>query len=226
MGQKLRPTGMRLGITETWKSRWYAEKEKFGDYVVEDEKIRRHVKENYYHAGISRIDIERTRDEINVIATCARPGLLIGRKGVEVERLKDELVDLTGSSVQISVQEVPQPELNAQLVAEEVAQQLERRASFRRTIKQATELTMDAGAEGVRVQVAGRLGGSEIARRVHEHEGSLPLHTLKAKIDYGFAEARTKYGSIGVKVWINNGLLPPGEKRPEEDRHARDAQKS
>lgn len=218
MGQKVNPTGLRLGITETWRSRWYAEKEKFGDYVVEDEKIRRHIKSEYYFAGISKIEIERTGEDVSVIAHCARPGLLIGRKGVEVERLKGELQDLTGRAVDISVQEVPRPELDAQLVAEEVAQQLERRSSFRRTVRNSVEMTMDHGAEGARIQIAGRLGGSEIARRVDESRGSIPLHTLKAKIDYGFAEARTKYGSIGVKVWIHKGMLPPGEKRPEEAR--------
>jgi len=223
MGQKVCPTGLRLGITETWRSRWYAEKKNFGDYLVEDEKIRRFIKQNYQYAGVSKIEIERTREELNVIVHSARPGLLIGRKGVEVERLKNELEDLTSGNVEISVQEVPQPELSAQLVAEDVAQQLERRSSFRQTIKKAAEMTMDAGAEGARVQIAGRLGGAEIARRVHTIEGSIPLHTLTAKIDYGFAEARTKYGTIGVKVWINNGLLPPGEKMPEGKPDAADA---
>ncbi|MBS3763147.1 MAG: 30S ribosomal protein S3 [Candidatus Brocadiia bacterium] len=216
MGQKLRPTSLRLGITENWKSRWYAEKEKFGDYLVEDERIRRLIKKDYYYAGISKIEIERTRDEINLIVHCARPGLLIGRKGVEVERLKGDLQDLTSGTVEISVQEVSQPELNAQLVAEEVAQQLERRSSFRRTLKQTADVTMEAGAEGARIEISGRLGGSEIARSVHEIRGSLPLHTLIAKIDYGFTEASTKYGSIGVKVWINTGRLTPGQKMPEE----------
>lgn len=217
MGQKVCPTGLRLGITEDWRSRWYADKQHFGDYLVEDEKIRRYIKKNYHFAGISKIEIERTREELNIICHCARPGLLIGRKGSEVERLKGNLTEMTDQSVEINVQEVPRPERNAQLVAEEVAQQLERRSSFRRTIEKAAEITMDAGAEGVRIEIAGRLGGSEIARRVNVSKGSIPLHTLKAKIDYGFTEARTKYGSIGVKAWINNGVLPPGTKKPKEE---------
>lgn len=223
MGQKVRPTGLRLGITEDWRSRWYADKQHFGDYLVEDEKIRRHIKENYYFAGISKIEIERTREELNIICHSARPGLLIGRKGSEVERLKSNLQEMTEQTVEINVQEVPQPERDAQLVAEEIAQQLERRSSFRRTIEKSADMTMDAGAEGVRVEIAGRLGGSEIARRVNISKGSIPLHTLKAKIDYGFTEARTKYGSIGVKVWINNGVLPPGTKKPKEEHHGQDA---
>ncbi|MFP4175621.1 MAG: 30S ribosomal protein S3 [Planctomycetota bacterium] len=223
MGQKLRPTGLRLGITEDWRSRWYADKEHFGDYLVEDEKIRRHIKDNYHFAGLSKIEIERTREELNIICYCARPGLLIGRKGSEVERLRGELQELTEQSVEINVQEVDQPELDAQLVAEEVAEQLERRASFRRTIEQAADTAMEAGAKGVRVEVSGRLGGAEIARNVHVDQGSIPLHTLKARIDYGFTEANTKYGSIGVKVWVNMGEIPPGTKRPEEDNYGENA---
>lgn len=223
MGQKARPTGLRLGITEDWRSRWYADKNHFGDYLVEDEKIRKHIKKNYHFAGISKIEIERTREELNIICHCARPGLLIGRKGSEVQRLKGDLQDLTQQSVEINVQEVPQPELNAQLVAEEVAEQLERRSSFRRTIEKTADISMDAGAVGVRIEISGRLGGSEIARTVNVSYGSLPLHTFKAKIDYGFTEARTKYGSIGVKAWINNGVLSPGTKSPKEDNNGEDA---
>lgn len=223
MGQKARPTALRLGITEDWRSRWYADKEHFGDYLVEDEKIRRHIKSEYYFAGISKIEIERTREELNIICHCARPGLLIGRKGSEVERLKGQLQKMTDQAVEINVQEVSQPETNGQLVAEEVAQQLERRSSFRRTIEKSADMAMDAGADGVRIEISGRLGGSEIARTVNVSQGSIPLHTLKAKIDYGFTEASTKYGSIGVKVWINNGVLPPGTKRPKEENNGEDA---
>lgn len=211
MGQKVRPTGLRLGLTEGWRSQWYADKKRFGDYLVEDQKIRRHIKKNYYYCGISEIDIDRTRDRVLVKVFSARPGLMIGRKGIEVERLTNDLAELTGKSVEITVEEVERPELNAQLVAEEVAQQIERRRSFRRTLQRTAEMTMEAGAKGVRVQVAGRLGGSEMSRREHVLLGSIPLHTLRAEVDYGFTEASTKYGPIGVKVWINRGLLRPGE---------------
>jgi small subunit ribosomal protein S3 len=223
MGQKVCPTGLRLGITENWRSRWYAPKERFGHYVVEDEKIRRHIKENYYYAGIAKIEIERTREQITIIVHSARPGLLIGRKGVEVDRLRSDLQELTGTTVDISVEEVQQPELCAQLVAEDVAQQLERRSSFRQTIKKSAEMTMDVGAEGVRINIAGRLGGSEMSRKADVILGSIPLNTLIAKVDYGFAEAHTKYGSIGVKVWVNTGRIPPGTKMPEESANATDA---
>lgn len=211
MGQKVRPTGLRLGITEDWRSHWVADKKTFGQYVVEDQKIRTYVKHHYYYAGIPKVEIQRTRDNVQVRVHCARPGLVIGRKGVEVERLKNALDDLTGRNVDVAIQEVPDPLLNAQLVAEDVAQQIERRASFRRAIRRAVEMTMSAGALGAKVQLAGRLGGSEMARREKAEEGSFPLHTLCAKIDYGFTEARTKYGNIGVKVWVNRGLLPEGE---------------
>ena len=223
MGQKVCPTGLRIGITEKWRSRWYAAKQKFGEYLVEDEKIRRFIKKNYQFAGIPKIEIERTREQVTVIIHCARPGLLIGRKGVEVERLKGELMNLTTYPLEVSVQEVPQPELSGQLVAEEVAQQLERRSSFRQTLKKAAEMTMDSGALGAKVQIAGRLGGSEMSRREHVLLGSIPLHTFTAQIDYGFATARTKYGAIGVKVWVNRGQLPPGERMSEEPQDAADA---
>jgi len=223
MGQKVCPTGLRIGITETWRSRWYATKQKFGEYVVEDEKIRRFIKRNYQFAGIPKIEIERTREQVTVIIHCARPGLLIGRKGVEVERLKEELFDLIKKSLEVSVQEVPQPELSAQLVAEDVAQQLERRSSFRQTLKKAAEMTMAAGALGIKILISGRLGGSELARRESVLLGSIPLNTLTAKIDYGLGVAKTKYGTIGAKVWINNGLLPPGERMLEEPQDAPNA---
>ncbi len=217
MGQKVNPISFRIGITENWQSMWYADKNHFGDYVVEDEKIRRHIKKNYDFAGVSKIDIERGREQVKVIIHSARPGLLIGRKGSEVEKLQSNLQDIVSSPVDVSIQEVSQPELDAQLVAEEVAQELERRSAFRRTLKNVADMTMDAGALGVKILISGRLGGAEIARSVHEDRGSIPLHTIKAKIDYGFTESRTKYGSIGVKVWINKGFLPPGVKNPEEE---------
>ncbi len=212
MGQKVRPTSLRLGITEDWRSHWFADKKTFGEYLVEDQKIRTYVKHSYYYAGISRIVVRRTRGKVFVAVHCARPGLVIGRRGAEVERLKGALDDLTGSSVEIAVEEVQEPQLDAQLVAEDVAQQIERRSSFRRAVRRAAEMTMSAGAEGVKIQISGRLGGSEMSRRETVVEGRFPLQTLRAKIDYGFTEARTKYGNIGVKAWVNTGLLPPGTK--------------
>ena len=205
MGQKVRPTGLRLGITEDWRSRWIAPKKEFGKLLVEDQKIRRYVKRGYYYTGISRIIIERTREQVRVILHVAKPGLIIGRRGSEVDKLKSELEELINRKVDIGIVEVRRPEMEAQLVAEAVAEQLERRASFRRTIRRAAEATMQAGAQGVKVNVAGRLGGTEIARSESVLEGSIPLHTLRADVDYGFAEARTTYGNIGVKCWIYKG---------------------
>ena len=223
MGQKVRPTGFRLGITEEWRSRWYADKRTFGDYLVEDQKIRKYLKRSYYYCGIPKIEIERMRDSVTVKVHAARPGLMIGRRGSEIERITTDLRELTGRSVEISIEEVEHPELNAQLVAEEVAQQLERRRPFRRIIQRTTQMTMEAGAHGVKIQVAGRLGGREMARREHILLGSIPLHTLVARVDYGFTEARTKYGHIGVKVWINLGRLPPGQTMWEVQQNAPDA---
>ncbi len=224
MGQKVHPTSLRLGITEDWRSHWVADKKRFGEYLVEDQKIRTYVKHHYYYAGIARIEIERTRDNVNVTCRCARPGLMIGRRGVEVERLKSDLDDLTGHHVEVSIEEVEQPQLDAQLVAEDVAQQIERRTSFRRAMHRTAEMTMNAGAEGVKIHLAGRLGGSEMARREKVIMGRFPLQTLRAMIGYGFTEARTKYGHIGVKVWVNRGVLPPGEKaKGEESEDAPDA---
>jgi len=212
MGQKVRPTSFRQGITENWRSHWMASKKLFGEYVVEDKRIRDYIGKNYHYAGVSRVIIQRTRDSVHITVHCARPGLVIGRRGVEVERLKGALDDLTGGrNVEIGVEEVREPQLDAQLVAEDVAEQLQRRTAFRRAIGRAAEMTMDGGAVGVKIQLAGRLGGSEMARREKVLLGSFPLHTLRAMIDYGFTEARTKYGNIGVKVWVNRGLLGPGE---------------
>jgi small subunit ribosomal protein S3 len=217
MGQKVCPTSLRIGITEDWRSRWFADKKTFGLFVVEDEKIRRYIKRHHSIAGIPRIDIERTRDSLRVIVHCARPGLLIGRKGAEVEKLKDELEELTGRNADINVVEVERAELSAQLVAEEVAGQLERRAHFRQAMGKAAEATMNAGAVGVRIRVGGRLSGAELARTEKVMMGSVPLQTFSAKVDYGFAEAHTKYGLIGVKAWINTGLLPPGTTMFDEE---------
>ncbi|QDU60166.1 30S ribosomal protein S3 [Planctomycetes bacterium Pan216] len=206
MGQKVRPTGFRIGIFEDWSSRWYAGKADFADLLVEDQKVRRFVKERYGKAGIPRIEIERTRDEVKVILHTARPGIIIGRKGTEVERLQNELQELTGRRINIKILELSRPEIDAQLVAEDIAEQLERRSSFRRTMKRAMDAVMDAGGKGVKINLAGRLGGAEMARRETVLKGSVPLATLRAKISYGFTEAKTPQGHIGIKVWINQGF--------------------
>jgi len=202
MGQKIRPTGLRLGITESWRSRWYADKKTFGRLLVEDVKIREFILKNYRFAGIPKVEVERTGEEVKVTLHTARPGIIIGRKGQEVEKLRGVLEDMVGRPVNVDIREVSKPELSAQLVAQSVAEQLEKRSSFRRTIKKAADMTMDSGAMGVKIQVAGRLGGSEMARREYTLKGSIPLHTLRANIDYGFVEAMTTYGHIGVKCWI------------------------
>lgn len=211
MGQKLRPTALRLGITEQWRSQWVADKKTFGVYLVEDQRIRLYIKNQYYYAGISRIEIQRTREQVHITIYCARPGLVIGRRGVEVERLRNGLSELIDRNLEISIEEVEDAQLDAQLVAEDVAQQIERRTSFRRAIRRAAENTMASGANGIKIQISGRLGGSEMSRQEKVILGSIPLQTLRCKIDYGFTEAKTKYGNIGVKVWVNNGMLDPGE---------------
>ena len=210
MGQKVNPIGFRTGVVMGWKSRWYASKQEFAELLVEDQKIRKFIKnnpkkQNYRNAGIDRIEIERTRDEVRVMLFVARPGLIIGKKGQEVETLQEELQSLIGRRVNLKIEEVSRPEIQAQLVAEEIAQQLMKRANFRRTMKRAIETTMDAGAKGIKVQLAGRLGGAEMARREKANAGALPLSTIQAKINYGFAEASTPQGNIGVQVWVNQG---------------------
>jgi small subunit ribosomal protein S3 len=190
---------------EDWRSRWYANKHEFSDLLVEDFKIRKFIKKKYGYAGIPKIEIERTRDAVTVILHAARPGVIIGRKGSEVEKLQEELQGLTGRRIEIKIQEVARPEIDAQLISEDIAEQLQKRSSFRRTIKRALEQTMDGGAKGVKVLLAGRLGGSEMSRSEGSNLGSIPLSTLRAKIDYGFAEAKTAQGHIGVKVWVNQG---------------------
>jgi small subunit ribosomal protein S3 len=205
MGQKIWPTGFRIGIFEEWRSRWYASKAEFSDLLVEDFKIRKFIKNKYAYAAIPRVEIERTRDAVKVILHTARPGVIIGRKGAEVEKITEELQNLTGRRIDIKIEEVSRPEINAQLIAEDITEQLRKRSSFRRTIKRALEQTMDGGAKGVKVQLSGRLGGSEMSRTESAMLGSIPLSTLRAKIDYGFAEAKTAQGHIGVKVWVNQG---------------------
>ncbi|HUW30623.1 MAG TPA: 30S ribosomal protein S3 [Planctomycetota bacterium] len=205
MGQKVHPTSMRIGITEDWRSRWYADKKHFGLLLVEDHKIRNHIKKNYHFAGIPKIEIERNREQAKVILYTARPGIIIGRKGAEVDKLRDELETLTGRTIMINIKELKRPELSSQLVAEDIAQQLQKRASTRRAMKKAVDSAMGLGAKGMKIEVGGRLGGAEIARNERVVGGSIPLHTLRANVDYGFATAITTYGTIGVKVWIYKG---------------------
>jgi len=210
MGQKVQPFGFRLGITEAHRSRWYAPKALYGELLVEDQKIRKYLDKRLNrrppNAAVSDIHIERTREELKVVIKTARPGLVIGPKGAEIERMTEELQYMTGRKVAISVIEVKNPDLDAQLVGENVAEQLMKRAAFRRVVKMRAEAAMSAGAKGVRIQVSGRLGGAEMSRILFVRLGSLPLSTLQANIDYGFAEARTTYGVIGCKVWIYKGL--------------------
>jgi small subunit ribosomal protein S3 len=220
MGQKVRPTGFRTGIMCDWQSRWYANKQDFGDLLVEDHKIRAFVKRRYSRSGISRIEIERTREKVVVFIYSARVGMIIGKKGQEVDKLTKELENLTHRHIEVKTMEVNRPEVDAQLVAEDIAEQLEKRASFRRTMKRAMDTTMENGAQGVKVQMSGRLGGSEMARQEKSMLGSIPLSTLRAKIDYGFTEAKTAQGHIGIKVWINNGEYT----NSEEDSDAAHAQ--
>jgi small subunit ribosomal protein S3 len=210
MGQKVNPVGFRTGIMIGWKSRWYASKQEFKQLLAEDFKIRKFIKKHpskeYHKAGIDRIEIERTRDEVKVVLYVARPGLIIGKKGQEVELLQEELQNLTGRRVNLKIEEISRPEIMAQLIAEDVGTQLAKRSSFRRTLKRAIEQVMDAGAKGVKIQLAGRLGGAEMARCEKATAGSLPLSTLRAKVDYGFAEAATAQGNIGIQVWVNQGM--------------------
>ena len=206
MGQKVHPVGFRTGITEPWKSRWYASKKDFKDLLMEDVKVRKFLKTKYRAAAIPKVEIERTRDEVKVILHCARPGVIIGRKGQEVDRLQDELQELLGRRVNLKVEEVGRPEIQAQLIAEDIADQLVKRAAFRRTLKRSLDATMDAGAKGVKIQLAGRLGGAEMSRCEKAIAGSMPLSTLRAKIDYGFCEAPTAQGNIGIQVWVNQGM--------------------
>ena len=205
MGQKIRPTGFRIGVMEGWRSRWYADKKEFAELLVEDNKIRRFIKKRFAKASIPKIEIERTREEVKVLLFTARPGVIIGRKGQEVEKLTEDLQNLTGRRINLKIEEVTRPQVNAQLVAEDIAEQLERRSSFRRTMKKAIDQTMEAGARGIRIQMSGRLGGAEMARQETASAGRIPLQTLRARIDYGFAEAKTAQGHIGIKVWINTG---------------------
>ena len=206
MGQKVNPIGLRLGIVKTWESRWYAGKN-YASYIFEDHKIRKFVKKKLYHAGISRIEIERSAKRVRLRIYTARPGIVIGKKGAEIEQLKRELEKVISQEVLIDIQEVRKPEIDAQLVAENVALQIERRVAFRRAMKRGVSSAIRFGAQGVKIICSGRLGGAEMARTEWYREGRVPLHTLRADIDYGFAEARTTYGIVGIKVFIFNGEI-------------------
>lgn len=206
MGQKVNPIGMRVGIVKTWDSRWYADKQ-YSSFILEDDRIRKFIKKKLYHAGISKIEIERSSKHIRLRIYTARPGIVIGKKGAEIELLKKELSRLTDQEIFIDIQEVRKPEIDAQLVAENVASQLERRVAFRRAMKRGVSSAMRFGAQGVKIICAGRLGGAEMARTEWYREGRVPLHTLRADIDYGFIEAKTTYGIIGVKVFIFKGEI-------------------
>src|SRR5919109_581674 len=212
MGQKTHPVGYRLGYNRVWTSRWFADKD-FAKLLHEDIKIRKMVKEKLYHAGVSKIEIERSGDQTRVIVHTARPGIIIGRKGAEVDKLKATLEKEYGRQVYITVKEIKKPELDAQLVSENIAVQLEKRVAFRRAMKRSIAAALRLGAQGIRITVAGRLGGAEIARTEWYREGRVPLHTLRADISYGFAEARTTYGVIGVKVWIFRGEVLTEEEK-------------
>lgn len=206
MGHKVHPYGFRLGYNKNWKSRWFSDK-KYAEYVFEDSKLRKYVKEKLFHAGISKIEIERAADKVRLILFTARPGIVIGRKGAEIEKLRAELKGKFGREFVIEVNEIRRPETDAQLVAESIAQQLERRVAFRRAIKKTLGMAQKFGALGIKVQCGGRLGGAEIARSEWAREGRVPLHTLRADIDYGVALAKTTYGIIGVKVWVFKGEI-------------------
>lgn len=231
MGQKVNPHGLRVGVNKDWNSKWYAGKNDFADFLIEDQQIRNYVKKTLYAAGVASVVVERpAADKVRVVILAARPGMVIGRAGDGVEELKKSIVKMTGKTVEISIEEVRRSELDAQLTAESIAQALERRVSFRRAMKQAIQRTMKANAKGIKVLCSGRLGGAEIARSEKYSEGNVPLHTLRADIDYGFAEADTTYGKIGVKVWINHGeildkglkdAIPESTKNDRRDRKSR-----
>ena len=205
MGQKVNPTGLRVGVIKDWESRWYAKPEDFGSTLVEDHEIREYLLKTLAPAGVPKVEIERDAKRVRINIHCAKPGMVIGRGGSEIDKLKATCEKKLGRDVVLNIIEVKQPDLNAQLVAENIAAQLERRVSFRRALKQAIGRTMKLGAKGIKTQVSGRLGGAEIARTESYHEGTIPLQTIRADIDYGFAEAHTTYGRLGVKVWIYKG---------------------
>jgi small subunit ribosomal protein S3 len=212
LGQKVNPIGLRLGVVKTWESRWYAGKKKYSDFILEDYNLRKYIKKKLFHAGISRIHIERSSKRIRFQIFTARPGIVIGKKGSEIEKLKKELESMVSQEVLVDIQEVRKPEVDAQLVAENIANQLIRRIAFRRAMKRGVSSAMRFGAKGIKIICSGRLGGAEMARTEWYREGRVPLHTLRADIDYGFTEAQTTYGIIGVKVFIFKGEILSKEK--------------
>jgi len=215
MGQKVNPHGLRVGVIKEWDTKWYAEKDNFANYLVEDDAIRKYVKKKLYTSGIEKVVIERAAEKVKVTVFTAKPGIVIGKNGQAIEELRKEVQKLSKSKVSINIEEVKKPEMCAQLVAENIALQLENRVSFRRAMKQAMGRTMKLGAQGIKTSVAGRVGGAEMARTEHYHEGTIPLQTLRADIDYGFAEANTTYGKLGVKVWIYKGQVLPVKAKAE-----------
>ena len=216
MGQKVNPNGLRVGVIRNWNSRWYANDRDFGDTLVEDYNLRKYLKKTLYDAGVPKIEIERDAKRVKIHIHCAKPGMVIGRNGSEIEKLRTTCEKMLGKPVNINIVEVKNPDLNATLVAENIAAQLEKRVSFRRAMKLAIGRTMRLGAKGIKTQVSGRLGGAEIARSEHYHEGTIPLQTLRADIDYGFAEAATTYGRIGVKVWVYKGEVLKSAKNAQK----------
>ncbi len=216
MGQKINPHGFRVGVIKDWDSRWFTSKKEFGDTLVEDHKIRTVLKKQLYTAGVPKIEIERDTQKVKVNIHCAKPGMVIGRGGTEIDKLRLQIEKMIGKPTIVNIIEVKTPDMNAQLVAENIASQLERRISFRRAMKQCIGRTMRMGAKGIKACVSGRLGGADIARTEHYHEGTIPLQTLRADIDYGFTEANTTYGKIGVKVWIYKGEVLKGAKPRKE----------
>ena len=209
MGQKINPISFRLGINQTFRSRWYADKKEFGTLLVADQAIRRHILKNYAFAGIPRIDIERTSGAIKLTLHCARPGVIIGRKGQEIDRLRGEVEQISACTVEIDVKEIDRPDMNAALIGQSISEQLKKRGSFRRALKKAADTAMQVGAQGVKIEIAGRLGGSEMRRRERVVNGMIPLHTLDADIDYALTTCVTKSGTIGVKVWVYRGQTAP-----------------
>ena len=216
MGQKVNPHGARVGVIFDWSTRWFAGKKDFSNNLIEDFKLREMLKEKFYSCGISRIDVERSASRMTVTLFAGKPGMIIGRSGKGIEELKAEVEKFCGHAVNIRVVDIKSPDTDAQLIAENIAQQLEKRIAFRRAMKQSIQRAMKSGAKGVKVAISGRLGGADIARTEHYHEGSIPLQTLRANIDYGFAEAKTTYGRLGVKVWVYKGqILPKAKKAPQ-----------
>ncbi len=216
MGQKVNPHGLRVGIIKDWDSTWYADKKDYANFLVEDNKLRTYIKERLNNSGVSRINIERTNDRVKITIHTSKPGVIIGRNGAAIQELSAVLQSMSAQKVMVNIEEIKRPELDSQLVAEDIAKQLENRITFRRAMKKAMQNTMRSGAKGIKTSCSGRLGGAEMARSEHYHDGTIPLQTLRADIDYGFAEANTTYGKIGVKVWIYKGEVLPAKKTTTE----------